>query len=74
MFQSHRTIPIDSGGYQTIQAKYSCLYENILTIDLTMRKHQYLDLQASMPSDPHCRRHAFLLIALLYALAGADNI
>ncbi|WP_301547097.1 hypothetical protein [Duganella sp. BJB475] len=39
-----------------------------------MRKDQYNDLQASMPSDPHCRRRAFQLIALLYSLAALANL
>jgi hypothetical protein len=41
--------------------------------NFSMRKVQYLDLQAPMPSDQHCRRRAFLLIALLYGLAGLAN-
>ena len=32
------------------------------------------DLQAKIPSDPHCRRRAFQLIALLYGLALLANI
>jgi hypothetical protein len=32
------------------------------------------DLQAPMPTDPHCRRRAFLLIALLYGAAAQANI
>lgn len=32
------------------------------------------DLQAPMPSDPHCRRRAFQLIALLYGAAMLAQI
>ena len=32
------------------------------------------DLQAPMPSDPHCRRRAFQLIALLYLAAGLAHL
>lgn len=32
------------------------------------------DLQAPIPSDPHCRRRAFQLIALLYGLAGLAHL
>jgi hypothetical protein len=32
------------------------------------------DLQAPMPSAPHCRRRAFQLIALLYLAAGVVNL
>jgi hypothetical protein len=32
------------------------------------------DLQAPLPSDPHCRRRAFQLIALLYGMAGLANL
>ena len=32
------------------------------------------DLQATMPSDPHCRRRAFQLIALLYGAAALANV
>lgn len=32
------------------------------------------DLQAPMPSDPHCRRRAFQLIALVYGAAGLVNL
>jgi len=31
------------------------------------------DLQAPMPSDPHCRRRAFQIIALFYAGAALAN-
>lgn len=32
------------------------------------------DLQSPMPSDPHCRRRAWQVIALLYGLAALANI
>ncbi|SDF79391.1 MULTISPECIES: hypothetical protein [unclassified Duganella] len=32
------------------------------------------DLQAPLPSDPHARRRAFQLIALLYGAAALANL
>lgn len=32
------------------------------------------DLQAPIASDPHCRRRAWRLIALLYLAAGLANL
>ncbi|WP_267876873.1 hypothetical protein [Duganella margarita] len=32
------------------------------------------DLQAPIASDPHCRRRAFQIIALLYLAAGLANV
>ncbi len=32
------------------------------------------DLQAPMPSDPHCRHRAFQIIGLLYLAAALANV
>jgi hypothetical protein len=39
-----------------------------------MRRIQNSGLQAPLPIDPHCRRHAFQLIALLYGAAALADI